>query len=127
MAMHRRTAALAVTALLALPAVTACSAIDTALDCAQTAVAISDAVNDLQQAISQAGNSPQEAQAALDEIEKSLNDVGDKSDNTDIGKAVDSISQGVANVRTAIDKGDATPDLTPITDGATELSKVCTP
>ncbi|MCB5167246.1 hypothetical protein LG634_20675 [Streptomyces bambusae] len=127
MAMHRRTAALAVTALLALPAVTACSALDTALDCANTAVAVSEAANDLQQAISNAGENPQDAQKALDEIEQALKDIGDKSDNADIEKAVNDISTGVANARKAINDGNANPDLSGITDGVNELSKVCTP
>jgi hypothetical protein len=124
---HRRTAAVAVAALLAFPALAACSAVDTALGCAQTAVAVTEAANDLSQAIGTAANDPTQAKASLDEIDKSLKSIGDKTDDADLGKAIDSITAGVANVRTAIDNGDATPDITPITDGASELTKVCSP
>jgi hypothetical protein len=33
----------------------------------------------------------------------------------------------VENVRTAIKNGDNTPDISPVTDAAGELTKVCTP
>ncbi|MFJ6939442.1 hypothetical protein [Streptomyces sp. NPDC101132] len=127
MTTYRRTAALAIAALIAAPALTACSAINTALDCAQTAVAITDAVNDLQQAVSQAGNSPQDAQNALNEIDQNLRSIGDKTDNADLGKAIDSLTTGVDNVRKAIEQGNPTPDVTPVVDAASEISKVCSP
>ncbi|MCP3819474.1 hypothetical protein NLX86_15580 [Streptomyces sp. A3M-1-3] len=125
---RRRNAALAAAAaLIAIPTAIGCSAIDKAFDCAQTAVAITDSVNDLQQAVSNAGNSPQEAKEALDQIEKNLGDLGDKTDNADVGKAVDDLTTGVKNVRDAIETGDATPDITPVTDAASELTNVCSP
>ncbi|MFI8101831.1 hypothetical protein [Streptomyces sp. NPDC086023] len=127
MTTYRRTAALAIAALIAAPALTACSAISTAMDCAQTAVAITDAVNDLQQAVSQAGNSPQDAQNALNEIDQNLKSIGDKTDNADLGKAIDSLTEGVKNVRTAIEQGNPTPDVTPVVDAASEITKVCSP
>ncbi|MEV7414252.1 hypothetical protein [Streptomyces sp. NPDC089919] len=124
---HRRSTALAVAALLAVPALGACDAINTAMDCAKTAVAITDAVNDLQQAVSQAGNSPQDAQNALNQIDQSLKQIGDNTDNADLGKAIDDMTAGVTNVRTAIQNGNPTPDVTPIADAAGEITKVCTP
>ncbi|WP_455360568.1 hypothetical protein [Streptomyces sp. SYSU K21746] len=125
---RRRNAVLAAAAaLIAIPTAVGCGAIDKAFDCAQTAVAITDSVNDLQQAVSNAGNSPQEAKEALDQIEKNLGELGDKTDNADVGKAVDDLTSGVQNVRAAIEHGDATPDITPVTDAASELSKVCSP
>jgi hypothetical protein len=33
----------------------------------------------------------------------------------------------VSNVRTAVRNGDETPDVSPVTDAAGELTKVCTP
>ncbi|MER7759510.1 hypothetical protein [Streptomyces sp. NPDC097619] len=127
MSKHHRLAALALAAALAVPVLTACDAVSTAFDCANTAVAVTDGVNDLQQAVSQADNSPQDAQNALDRIEQNLKKIGDQTDNTDLGKAVDSLTTGVGNVRDSIRNGDATPDITPITDAAAELTKVCTP
>ncbi|WP_030158626.1 hypothetical protein [Streptomyces sp. NRRL S-244] len=122
-----RIAAVVLAAALAVPALTSCDAISTAMDCANTAVAITDGANDLQQAVSQAGNSPQDAQNALNQIEANLKKVGDQTDNADLSKAVSSMTTAVKNVRTAIENGNATPDIQPVADAAKELSKVCTP
>ncbi|MGP3983359.1 hypothetical protein [Streptomyces sp. KR80] len=124
----RRTTALAATAALALaaPALAACSAVDKALDCAQTATTVSNNVEDLQQAVGDAGENPAEAQRALDQIDKNLADLGDKTDNADVEKAVNDLNAGVKNVREAIEQGE-NPDITPITDATSELTKVCSP
>lgn len=106
---------------------TGCDAVSKALDCVQTADAIADSVTDLQQAVENASNDPTQLQKSLDAIEKNLDQIGDKTDNTDVNKAVDNLGDAVTNVRSAVDKGDATPDLSPITDAAGELTKVCTP
>ncbi|MFC9946178.1 hypothetical protein [Streptomyces pratensis] len=124
---HHRTA-LAVTAtLLTLTAAVGCSAVDKALDCVRTADAIATSVGNLQQAISDASNDPTQASEALDQIDKELKDLGDTTDNADLNKAVDDLQAGVTNVRESIEKGDATPDITPVTDAATEIGNVCTP
>ncbi|WP_326590325.1 hypothetical protein [Streptomyces sp. NBC_01294] len=125
--MKLRIAAVAVAAVLTVPALTACDAISTAMDCASTAVAITDGANDLQQAVSQAGNSPQEAQKALDEIDANLKKIGDQTNNADLGKAIDSMNTAVKNVRTSIESGNTVPDIQPVADAASEISKVCTP
>ncbi|MFJ1568459.1 hypothetical protein [Streptomyces erythrochromogenes] len=125
--MKLRIAAVAVAAVLTVPALSACDAISTAMDCANTAVAITDGANDLQQAVSQAGNSPQDAKNALDQIETNLKKIGDQTDNADLGKAIGSMSTAVTNVRTAIESGNPTPDIKPVADAASEISKVCTP
>ncbi|MGP3686328.1 hypothetical protein ACTVZO_16745 [Streptomyces sp. IBSNAI002] len=122
-----RVAALALAAALAIPALSSCDAISTAMDCANTAVAITDGANDLQQAVSQAGNSPQDAQNALNQIEDNLKKIGDQTDNADLSKAIGSMNTAVKNVRDAIQNGDATPDIQPVADAASEISKVCTP
>ncbi|MEV6675578.1 hypothetical protein AB0N09_01750 [Streptomyces erythrochromogenes] len=125
--MKLRIAAVAVAAVLTVPALSACDAISTAMDCANTAVAITDGANDLQQAVSQAGNSPQDAKNALDQIETNLKKIGDQTDNADLGKAITSMNTAVTNVRTAIESGNPTPDIKPVADAASEISKVCTP
>ncbi|MEU6390681.1 hypothetical protein [Streptomyces sp. NPDC046939] len=125
---HRRIAVtVAAAALIAVPAAVGCSAVDKALDCVQTADAIADSVTDLQQAVENAANDPGQADEALASIDKNLDRIGDKTDNADVSKAVDHLNKAVNNVRTAIDNGDATPDVTPVTDAAGELTKVCTP
>ncbi|MCJ1677120.1 hypothetical protein MTF65_07125 [Streptomyces sp. APSN-46.1] len=125
--MKLRIAAVAVAAVLTVPALTSCDAISTAMDCASTAVAITDGANDLQQAVSQAGNSPQDAQNALNQIDTNLKKIGDQTDNADLRKAIDSMNTAVKNVRTSIEGGNAAPDITPVADAASEISKVCTP
>ncbi|MET3988166.1 hypothetical protein [Streptomyces sp. PvR034] len=127
MSQYRRLSAVLLAAALAVPALTSCDAISTAMDCANTAVAITDGANDLQQAVSQAGNSPQDAQNALNQIEQNLKKVGKQTDNADLGKAVDSMTKAVQNVRTSMESGNKTPDITPVADAAKEISKVCTP
>ncbi|MEW2488233.1 hypothetical protein [Streptomyces sp. NPDC048411] len=123
---HRRiTVALTLTAL-TLTAAAGCGAVDKALDCVRTADAIATSVDNLQQAVSNAANDPTQASEALDEIDKELGNLGDKTDNADLTKAVDDLQAGVKNVRDAIDKGDATPDITPVTDAAKEIGNVCT-
>ncbi|MEW2285395.1 hypothetical protein [Streptomyces sp. NPDC047841] len=114
------------TAALAAGLSTGCDAVDKALDCVQTADAIADNVTGLQQAVENAANDPSQADASLDSIEKSLRKIGDKTDDTDVNKAVDDLQQAVGTVRTAIRNGDGTPDVSPVTDAAGELTKVCT-
>ncbi|MFJ1894655.1 MULTISPECIES: hypothetical protein [unclassified Streptomyces] len=128
-ARHRRhrTALAITTALLAVTAAAGCGALDKAIDCVQTADAIATSVNNLQQAVTNASNDPSQASEALDDIEKELGNLGDKTDNADLSKAVDDLRDGVGNVRDSIDKGDETPDITPVTDAAKEIGKVCTP
>ena len=124
--MKLRMAAVAEAAVLTVPALTSCDAISTAMDCANTAVAVTDGANDLQQAVSQAGNSPQDAQKALDQIEQNLKKIGDRTDNADLGKAIDSMNTAVKNVRTSLENGNTAPDIKPVADAASELTKVCT-
>ncbi|MET7436683.1 hypothetical protein ACWERY_30550 [Streptomyces sp. NPDC004082] len=125
---RRRTAVIAiVTALVALPAAVGCDAVNKALDCVQTADAIADSVTDLQQAVENAADDPTQTDESLRSIERNLDKIGDKTDNTDVNKAVDDLGDAVDNVRTAIKNGDETPDISPVTDAAGELTKVCTP
>ncbi|KOT44776.1 hypothetical protein ADK41_04155 [Streptomyces caelestis] len=127
---RRRTATVATTlAAVALTAglTTGCAAVDKALDCVQTADAIADSVTDMQQAVENAGNDVTQLEESLAAIDKNLTDIGDKTDNADVGKAVDDLEKAVQNVRTSIENGDETPDISPVTDAAGELTKVCTP
>ncbi|GAA3121425.1 hypothetical protein ACFQ0X_27255 [Streptomyces rectiviolaceus] len=129
-ARHRRIAIAITSVLIAVPAgvgLVGCSAVEKALDCVQTADAIAESVTDLQQAVEKAGDDPTQADEALDKIDKNIDEIGDKTDNTDVNKAVDDLEKAVNNVRDSIDGGDSTPDLSPVVDAAGELTKVCTP
>ncbi|MGW4272478.1 hypothetical protein ACWEGQ_08950 [Streptomyces seoulensis] len=130
---HRRlgrsTAIAATTAAVALTlsALTGCDAMNKALDCVQSADSIADSVTDLQQAVRNAADDPAQTDQALRSIERNLKSIGDKTDDTDVNKAVDDLGKAVENVRTALADGDRTPDVGPVTDAAGELTKVCTP
>ncbi|MBW8792585.1 MAG: hypothetical protein JF597_03025 [Streptomyces sp.] len=120
-------AAVAATAALTTALLTGCDSVDTALDCVRTADSIADSVTALQQAVENAANDPTRTEASLDSIQQNLRKIGDKTDDADVNKAVDHLQQAVDNVRTAVENGDSTPDVTPVTDAAGELTKVCTP
>ncbi|MFJ5302208.1 hypothetical protein [Streptomyces sp. NPDC088350] len=125
---RRRTAIAATVAVVGLTAglATGCDAVNKAIDCVQTADTIADSVTGLQQAVENAANDPTRTDESLNSIEKDLDKIGDKTDNADVNKAVDDLNKAVDNVRTAVKNGDNTPDISPVTDAAGELTKVCT-
>jgi len=125
--LRRTVTAVATVATIALTAglTTGCDAVDKALDCVRTADAIADSVTELQQAVENADD-PTQWEESLNSIDKNLDRIGDQTDNTDVNKAVDDLGKAVDNVRTSVENGDETPDLSPVTDAAGELTKVCT-
>lgn len=124
---RRRIALTLATAALLVPVTAGCGALDKALDCVETADAIATSVDKLQQAVSSAADDPTQAREALDDIDKELESLGDKTDNADLEQAYLNLGSGVEEVRKAIETGDTTPDLSRITDAAGEIGKVCTP
>ncbi|MFD3958439.1 MULTISPECIES: hypothetical protein [Streptomyces] len=124
---HQRLALATAAALLTLTTAVGCAGLDKALDCVRTADAIATSVGNLQRAVSSASEDITQASEALDEIDRELKNLGDTTDDADLSKAVDDLKAGVTNVRESIEKGDATPDITPVTDAAGEIGKVCTP
>lgn len=127
---RRRTTTAAVTALaavvLAVPITVGCSAVEKALDCAQLAVEISNDVDDLQDALTGAAVNPDDADKILDALDKDIDKMGGRTDNADVGKAVDHLQKAVDNVQKSVDSGQ-NPDLTPVRDAASELTNVCSP
>ncbi|MET7934560.1 hypothetical protein [Streptomyces sp. NPDC005322] len=127
---RRRTTTTAVTALaavvLAVPITVGCSAVEKALDCAQLAVEISNDVDDLQDALTGAAVNPDDADKILDALDKDIDKMGGRTDNADVGKAVDHLQKAVDNVQKSVDSGQ-NPDLTPVRDAASELTNVCSP
>ncbi|MEU2505510.1 hypothetical protein ABZ621_12430 [Streptomyces sp. NPDC007863] len=106
---------------------TGCGALDKAMDCVKTADAIATSVGKLQQAVSNASNDVTQIEESLNSISTELGNLKNTTDNADLSKAVDDLTKGVETVRTAVKDGDTTPDITPITDAAGEIGKVCTP
>ncbi|PSJ26113.1 hypothetical protein B7P34_24520 [Streptosporangium nondiastaticum] len=122
----RKTAlALAAAALVAVPLAAGCSTAQKAVDCARLGIEISDDVDDLQRSVTDTASDTDNANKILDNLEKDTKKLKDKSSNVDVGKALDHLQKAVGNVRDAL-RDDKTPDLTPVTDAAGELSKVCT-
>ncbi|MBQ0829047.1 hypothetical protein [Streptomyces tagetis] len=126
----------AVAALLTASAATGCDAVGRTVDCVQSADAIADGVTELQQAVETASEDPARLDAALDAIERDLGEIGEhtgnagnaeKAQHTDVDRAAGHLEEAVGNVRAAVRKGDTTPDLTPVTAAAGELTKACTP
>ncbi|MET9927779.1 MULTISPECIES: hypothetical protein [unclassified Streptomyces] len=124
---HQRLALATAATLLTLTTAVGCAGLDKALDCVRTADAIATSVGNLQQAVSSASEDITQASEALDDIDRELKNLDDTTDNADLSKAVDDLQAGVTNVRESIESGDATPDITPVTNAATEIGKVCTP
>ncbi|MFB7026956.1 MULTISPECIES: hypothetical protein [unclassified Streptomyces] len=125
--MKRRIALAVATAATLTTVLSGCAALDTAMDCVKTADAIATSVNKLQQAVSNASNDPTQIEESLTSISTELGNLKNTTDNADLSKAVDDLTKGVDSVRTAVKNGDTTPDITPITNAAGEVTKVCTP
>ncbi|MEU3609928.1 hypothetical protein AB0E83_31495 [Streptomyces sp. NPDC035033] len=106
---------------------TGCGALDKAMDCVKTADAIATSVGKLQQAVSNASNDVTQIEESLNSISTELGNLENTTDNADLSKAVDDLTKGVESVRTAVKNGDTSPDITPVTDAAAEIGKVCTP
>src|ERR1041385_8337494 len=76
---------------------TGCDAVNKARDCVQTADAIARSVDDLQQAVQNAADDPTQLEESLASIDKNLDEIGDKTDNADVNKAVDSLQKAVTD------------------------------
>ncbi|MGW5093565.1 hypothetical protein ACWEQ1_00580 [Streptomyces nodosus] len=63
---------------------------------------------------------------SLDSLEEKLEGFGGETDDVDVGKAVDALRESVGAVREAVEGGESSPDLGPVTDAAGELTKACT-
>ncbi|MGW2817892.1 hypothetical protein [Streptomyces sp. NPDC001415] len=122
---HRGRAS-AAAVVLAAALTTGCETAHRALDCVRTANAIANSVNDLQQAARNAALDPPKASTYFDPIEKDLKTIGHQTDNVDVDKAVNDLSQAVNNIRTSLKNGDKIPDLSPVQASAGELTKACT-
>ncbi|MFG2225481.1 hypothetical protein [Streptomyces sp. NPDC048644] len=113
-------------AALAFPLLTACGAVDTAVNCAKTATAVVNGVDRLQKNAGDALDDPQRTEKALDDIDKDLKGIGDSTGDPDLAKTVTSLQRAVDNAQRAVEDNKA-PDLQPLADAAGELTKVCTP
>ncbi|MEU8784652.1 hypothetical protein [Streptomyces sp. NPDC048637] len=127
---QRRPAATALVTLaaatLAIPLLSACGAVQKAMDCANTASSVVNAVDKLQQAADTAVSDPQKTQQALDAIDADLRKLRDGANDPDLSKAIDKTNDGIKAARKDLDNNKA-PDIQPIVDGAGQMTKICTP
>ncbi|MFJ2016341.1 hypothetical protein [Streptomyces nodosus] len=63
---------------------------------------------------------------SLASLEEKLEGFGGETDDVDVGKAVDALRESVGAVREAVEGGESSPDLGPVTEAAGELTKACT-
>ncbi|MFE6283185.1 hypothetical protein [Streptomyces sp. NPDC057877] len=106
---------------------TGCDAVSKALDCVETADAVADAVTDLQRAVDAAAEDPTQTQEAVEAVGDSLDRIDSETGDADLDKATANLREALVEVTTAVENGDATPDISGVTDAAGELTKVCTP
>ncbi|GAA2316082.1 hypothetical protein OHT20_24755 [Streptomyces caniferus] len=127
---HRRPVTTALAALaaatLAIPLLSACGAVNKAMDCAHAATSAVNAVDKLQQAADNALTDPQKAEQALDKIDSNLQKLSKDADDPALSKAVDKTNNGIKAARKALDNNKA-PDIQPIVDGTSEMTRICTP
>lgn len=122
-----RPATLAVAGLIAILPLSAvsCSAAQKALDCGNTALTITNDINEVQTAVANISNDTAAAGQALQKLRDDLDKLGKNSKNTDVAKAITDLNTQVANVQQAVNNKQV-PDLKPLGDAAGNLSKVCT-
>ncbi|WP_109508121.1 hypothetical protein [Nocardioides speluncae] len=111
--------ALAATVLVA-GGLTGCSAIERALDCADAAATIAGEVQDVQNA----GEDPRVIVDELRDVERTLEDLKNDTDNAEVKQAVEDLEKAVTTARTQAEKG-KTPNIQPVTDAASDLTNVC--
>jgi hypothetical protein len=121
-----RSAILSVAALaLLLPLGVGCSAAQKALDCGNTAVKISTDFAEVSNAWGNAGNDPQAAGQALQKLKTDLDELGRNSSDTDVSKAITDLQTQVEKTQQAVNAKQV-PDLKPLGDAASNLTKACT-
>ncbi|AJC58141.1 hypothetical protein [Streptomyces sp. 769] len=126
----RRPAATALAALaaatLALPLLSACGAVQKAMDCTHTATALVDGVDTLRTAADKAADDPQGADKALDALDADLRKLSASTDDPELSKAIDKMNGGIKDARTAL-RDHKAPDLTPIGQATSDITAACTP
>ncbi|WP_405017607.1 hypothetical protein OHV05_11600 [Kitasatospora sp. NBC_00070] len=121
-----RSTILSVAALaLLLPLGVGCSAAQKALDCGNTAVRISTDFANVSTAYGNAADDPQAAGQALQKLKTDLDELGRNSSDTDVSKAITDLQTQVDKTQKAIDAKQV-PDLKPLGDAASNLTKACT-
>ncbi|GAA3877440.1 hypothetical protein [Streptomyces sedi] len=96
--------------------------LDRAVDCGRLALDVSSSVETLGRAID--GDDPTGFVDAADEAERDLDELTDDVSDTDVRAAAESVGDALANVRDGVADGES-PDLSPLSDAADELTSAC--
>ncbi|WP_329331306.1 hypothetical protein OG866_00765 [Streptomyces sp. NBC_00663] len=118
-------AAVALTASLA----TGCEFDDT-LDCLTNADEITDSITAINKAGADAIDDPTRTEESLDTIEKNIDKINaekDDSGHSEVGDAIDDLTQAIDDYNEAVLNGDTDPDTGEIDAAADRLKNVCTP
>ncbi|MFK8846885.1 hypothetical protein [Streptomyces sp. Ac-502] len=118
------TAALLAAAALTVPLLTACGAVEKAVGCAKTATTFANDLSSLHQDLSNAADSPQDAERAIDRLNKDLGTIQKATDDPDVQKALSNLTDALDKADDAVRDG-RTPDLSALGDAAGALTKSC--
>jgi len=103
-----------------------CDSIHDSAGCFPKTHAIADSLIAIHEAGLDAANDPAQTGESIDTIDKNLAELGDKTDNAKVNKAVDDLNKSIANYNRAILNGDTDPDPGAINQAADELANACT-
>ncbi|OKI04474.1 hypothetical protein A6A06_06620 [Streptomyces sp. CB02923] len=118
------TAAVLAATALAVPLLAACGAVETAVGCAKVATTFANDLSSLQQDLSNAADSPQDAERAIDRLNKDLGKIQKATDDPDVQKALSGLTDALDKADDAVRDGKS-PDLTALRDAAGALTKSC--
>ncbi len=106
--------------------VAGCGSVRDSAGCFPNAHTIADSLIAIHEAGLDASNDPARTGESIAAIDKNLAELGDKTDNAEVNKAVDDLTQSVADYNRAILNGDTSPNPGAINRAADELANACT-
>ncbi|MEW1777099.1 hypothetical protein [Streptomyces sp. NPDC086777] len=126
---HRRTATLATVAaavVLTAALVTACNP-DSSLDCLTEADSVADRVTAVGRAGADTLGDPARTAETITTVESDPRRIKDRTDDGEVGRAVDDLDRAVRDCNEAVLDGDTDPDPGRIDAAAHRLQELCTP
>ncbi|MEV0598103.1 hypothetical protein AB0I82_02190 [Streptomyces sp. NPDC050315] len=122
----QRTARAAAVVVLAVALLAGCDTAegeDRAVGCARFALAVSDAIGDLEHAVLESALD-QEADAAVDALDAAVAELTKRSSGAEVQEAATAVGAAAAEVRTALSQ-DRKPDLAPLRSAGLRLIRTC--
>ena len=123
----RRAAAItAAAALLAAGIVAGCDSFGDSAACFPSGSSIAQSLIAIHEAGLDAANNPGQTGESISIINENLAQIGDRTDNANVNKAVDDLNTAIANYNRSILDGDTHPDTSAINNAVNELASACT-